>query len=64
MEKQKYPTMDQLDQADRITVCRMYRFLPSPTNREEEAILAKVAERFRKLGGMTPAISKQIGWEP
>ncbi len=52
-----------LDTADRATICRLYRFLPSPETPEQEDILSKVAERFRHLGGFTPGISKLIGWE-
>lgn len=57
-----YPTMEQVEQAERITLCRWYRFLPSPITNDQIRILTRIAERFRQLGGMTPAISKAIGW--
>ncbi|MDP1675686.1 MAG: hypothetical protein Q8L88_02380 [Bacteroidota bacterium] len=58
----KYPTLEQVAVADRLQTCRWYRFLSSPTNGEEENILNAVIVRFNQFGGMTPEISKQIGW--
>lgn len=70
----KYPTMEQVDVADRTQVCRWYRFLPSPGasavgrddfNRviDAESIIGmRIAERLMELGGFTPEISKAIGW--
>ena len=69
-----YPTMEQIENADRITICRWYRYLPSPgleaigedqekflkiCNRES-ALMDKINERFEEMGGMTPEISKLI----
>jgi hypothetical protein len=41
-------------------LARWYRFL-LPNDKEQQAILDKIADRFKKLGGMTPEISKRIG---
>lgn len=59
----QYPKLDDVILADREQVCRWYRFLPSPTNALECAVMDKVVDRFRKLGGFTPEISKKLGWE-
>ncbi len=70
----KYPTIEEIENADRITISRWYRYLPSPgvnhiqgdnfmDHCHEEALLMdKINERFEEFGGMTPEISKIIGW--
>jgi DNA-binding ferritin-like protein len=39
-----------------------YRFLPSGDSREQQRVLDKIAERFKKLGGMTPTLERKIGF--
>jgi len=56
----EFPTMDQIEKASREDLARWYRFL-LPNGKEQQAILDKIADRFKKLGGMTPEISKRIG---
>jgi len=58
--KLEFPTMDQVEKASHEDLARWYRFL-LPSGKEQQAILDKIAERFKKLGGMTPEISKRIG---
>lgn len=72
-----YPTIEQVKQAELYTICYWYRFLPYPAksadgkNREEfNRILAEevdvmnlVCRRYKELGGITPEISKQLGWK-
>jgi len=60
--RDKFPTKAEVTKADRVTLARWYRFLPSPRDSEEVAAINLVAERFAELGGMTPKISKKIGW--
>ena len=69
-----YPTMIEIDRADRITISRWYRFLPtagvnhiSKSNfhqkcNEETVLMDRINERFEELGGMTHEISKIIKW--
>ena len=57
----KYPTLEQVNATSYIQLAEWYRFLPSPKN-EDLAILNRICERFKELGGMTPEISKAIGW--
>lgn len=72
-----YPTMKQVEVADRAQLARWYRFLPSPgstiplhvSNKtyetkllRETEILAKIKERFDAMGGFDPELSKVIGW--
>ena len=70
----KYPTIEEVERADRFTLARWNRFLPSPGNEAigkdnfEEVLEAQVPimnrlfERFNEMGGMTPEISKALGW--
>jgi hypothetical protein len=55
-----FPTMDQVEKANHEQLAWWYRFL-LPSDKEQQAILDKIADRFKKLGGMTPEISKRIG---
>jgi hypothetical protein len=56
----EFPTTDQIEKATLEDLARWYRFL-LPTGKEQQAILDKISERFKKLGGMTPELSKRIG---
>jgi len=61
MDKQPdFPTMEQVEKASHEQLGRWYRFLLAETA-EEEKIMDRIAVRFKKLGGMTPDISKRIG---
>lgn len=69
-----FPTLAEVDEADRIQLCRWWRFLPSPgesaigTNefhellKSEGIIMDRITERFHEAGGFTPEISKRLGW--
>lgn len=71
-----YPTLEQVNAASHYQICSWWRFLPSPASwavnkpREEfqkildaeVAIMNRIGERFKELGGMTPEISKSLGW--
>lgn len=71
-----YPTIGEVNLAGRLPLARWSRFLPSPGScaiggsrptfdkklKEEKEILDLILKRFDELGGMTPSISKQIGW--
>lgn len=68
----KYPTLEEINYSDRITIARWYRYLPFPGTdhigkknfiemRTHEIILMnRINERFEELGGMTPELSKII----
>lgn len=71
-----YPTMEEVEQADRVQLARWTRFLPSPGSwavgvkvinfesvlAAEARIMNRISDRFKEAGGMTPQISKQIEW--
>ena len=56
-----YPIIEQVENASRYQVCEWYRFLPSPCSDNEVKVMDKIVERFKKLGGFTPEISKSLG---
>lgn len=56
------PTLEQVEKANREQLAKWYRFLPSGDTKEQRRVLDRIAERFKKLGGMTPELSKKIGF--
>ena len=58
----KYPTLKEVESADRFTICGWYRFLPSPANDEQVKTVDRICKRLNDLGGFTPEISKRLGW--
>lgn len=70
----KYPTMNEVETANITDLCRWHRFLKSPGYSaagldgfesvliREKKIIDRVNVRMKDLGGMTPEISKKIGW--
>ena len=58
-----YPTLEEVEEADRLQIAWWYRFLASPRTDEQVIIMNALVERFKKLRGMTPEISKKIGWK-
>jgi len=75
MSTRAYPTLGQVEAADRIQLARWWRFLPSPGESAigcknfpdvfagEAAIQKRIMERFEAMGGWTPEVSKQVGWQ-
>ena len=54
------PTIQEVEKADKEQLARWYRFLPSGETAADQKIMKRIAERFEKLGGMTPELSKEI----
>lgn len=71
-----YPTLEAVEQADHLQLCRWQRFLPGPGSsavnrdavafdavlRKEVPVMDRIVERVKELGGFTSTISKIIGW--
>jgi hypothetical protein len=67
-----YPTLPEVDAATHTQLARWYRFLRSPGHSAvgslafadvliiESDVMRRICHRFEQLGGMTPAISKEI----
>ena len=56
-----FPTLEDVQKANKEQLARWYRFLPSGETAADRKIMKRIAERFDKLGGMTPELSKKIG---
>ena len=73
--KMVYPTLEEVESADRVQLAKWFRFLPSAGSehvgskdfsklfRDERLIMQRIIERFDEEGGMDSVLSKQIGWE-
>ena len=71
----RYPTMAEVEAAERYDLCRWSRFLPSPAMwaigkdnfheilDQEAAIMTRICDRLKEMGGFTSEISKDLGWE-
>lgn len=69
-----YPTLEQVEKASHLELCRWYRFLPSPGEfaigkdnfsevmEQEAKVMGRVVDRVKDFGGFTPEISKTLGW--
>jgi hypothetical protein len=55
-----FPTLDQVEKANKEQLAKWYRFLLGTTPEQRET-LRTVAKRLNQLGGMTPELSKKIG---
>jgi len=61
-ERRDFPTIEQVEKADREQLARWYRFLPAGDTKDQQKVMDKISERFKKLGGMTPMLEKKIGF--
>lgn len=59
----QYPDTASVESADRMQICKWYRFLRGPKDPSEESIVNRICDCFRKFDGFTPEISKAIGWD-
>lgn len=60
-ERRDFPTMEQVEKASHEQLARWYSFLPCGDTTEQKKIVDRITQRFKKLGGMTPALEKKIG---
>lgn len=58
-----FPTIEEVKAANHEQICRWYRFLPSTLDKDDAEVMDEMHNRYEALGGMTPEISKKIGWE-
>jgi hypothetical protein len=59
--RRRFPTLEEVERADKEQLARWYRFLPSGEMAADQKIMKRIAERFEKLGGMTAELSQKIG---
>lgn len=72
-----YPSMEEVEAASPVQLLRWYRFLPSPganhVDKElveflplldrEQDVLVRISKRLEEAGGITSALSKEVGWD-
>ena len=63
-DEQTREWLAQIDAMSHEDMARLQRFAPSghPFFRSDLPLYRQFLARFESLGGMTPAISKRIGW--
>lgn len=62
---EQFPTMEQVENADREQIARWwYRCLPAREGANQRNIMDRIVDRFLNMGGMTPGLSKKIGFSP
>lgn len=74
----KYPKLDEVEKASPEQLLRWHRFLDSPgmsaigkrsplsfedTMVAESHIINRIMQRLKEAGGITPEISKAVGWQ-
>jgi hypothetical protein len=57
----QFPTLAEVQKADAEQLARWYRFL-LPEDAAQEKILEKISAALKEKGGMTPALSRKIGY--
>jgi hypothetical protein len=62
LDRPDFPTMAEVEEGSREQLAKWYRFLPSGDTKEHQRVQDRTAERFKELGGMTPALSKKMGF--
>ena len=60
MVSETFPTIDEVDRADREQLATWYWFLPRSKLPSEQQIIDRIADRFLNMGGMTPGLYKKI----
>lgn len=61
-DRRDFPTMEQVEKASQEQLAKWYRFLPTGNTAEQKKIMDRIAKRFKASGGMTPELSKKIGF--
>jgi hypothetical protein len=62
IDRPDFPTLEQVEKASHEQLAKWYRFLPSGETKEQQQVMDRLAQRFKELGGMTPALSQKIGF--
>jgi hypothetical protein len=56
--------IDKINGMSHVELATLYRFAPAghPEFTADSPVSATFEKRFKELGGMTPSVSKQVGW--
>lgn len=60
----KYPTLEEVEAADRLQICRWMRFLEVTRDENEQKAMFGLIDRFVEFGGFNAELSKKVGWKP
>jgi len=58
---EKFPTLAEVEKASLEDLARWYRFL-LPADADQEKTLQAISAKIKKAGGITPALSRKIGY--
>jgi len=61
-DRPDFPTMAEVEKASHEQLARWFRHLTEGETADQKKILDRIEQRFTKLGGMTPALEKKIGY--
>lgn len=61
--KMEYPTPVSIESANRFTLCKWHRFLPTPNGNNETALINRIHELYTAAGGFNSQISKKLGFD-
>lgn len=59
----------EIDGMSQIEMARLWRFAPSekcmftPNKQDDQELQEYFSKKFKEKGGMTPSVSKRIGWD-
>ena len=57
-----FPTLQAVEKANREQLAQWFSHLPAGDTPEQKKVMDRINERFQKLGGMTPALEKKVGF--
>jgi hypothetical protein len=65
MDDKQLKEIEKINQLTHVEMARLYRFSPlgHPWFDQYQPFYEVFIKRFKELGGMTPEISKKIGWK-
>lgn len=57
-----FPSMEQVEIANRDQIARWHCFLDAPRSASEKDIADRIADRLLNMGGLTPGLREKIGF--
>ena len=60
MMPERFPTMEEVEKADREQIARWYQYLRKNQVEADNKILERIADRFMNMGGLTPGLITKL----
>jgi hypothetical protein len=57
-----FPKLEEVEKAGREQLARWFSHLPAGDTPEQKKVVERINQRFKKLGSMTPALEKKVGF--